>query len=201
MKKISNTWSVRDMITTVLLSAVLIMIQMVVNMVTMANHFVSMVLSIGIAVLLCGPVYCLLVSRVNKRGASLVYMTILGVIYLLMGNWYLSVYFVLVGAVCEAILWKSGSCRNLHRVTGAWTMASFLYNGINLLPLWFFWDTYYRFAVSSGMDQSYIDAYRHYFTSPGWLIFILLFTTACGFIGSLAGRRLLNKHFKKAGVL
>ena len=41
------------MITTVLLSAVLIMIQMVVNMVTMANHFVSMVLSIGIAVLLC----------------------------------------------------------------------------------------------------------------------------------------------------
>ena len=41
MKKI-NKWSVRDVITTVLLSAVLIVIQLVVNMVCMANDFVSM---------------------------------------------------------------------------------------------------------------------------------------------------------------
>ena len=47
MKKI-NKWSVRDVITTVLLSAVLIVIQLVVNMVCMANDFVSMVLSVGI---------------------------------------------------------------------------------------------------------------------------------------------------------
>ena len=50
MKKI-NKWSVRDVITTVLLSAVLIVIQLVVNMVCMANDFVSMVLSVGITML------------------------------------------------------------------------------------------------------------------------------------------------------
>ena len=129
------------------------------------------------------------------------YMTILGIVYLFMGNWYLLVYFVLVGAVCEAILWKSGSCRNPRRVSATWTVAGFLYNGINILSIWFFWDTYYRFAVSSGMEQSYIDSYRYYFTSPEWLVFILLFTTGCAFAGSLIGGRLLKKHFKKAGIL
>ena len=49
-------WTVKDVITTVLLSAVLIVIQLVVNMVCMANDFVSMVLSVGITMFLCAPV-------------------------------------------------------------------------------------------------------------------------------------------------
>ena len=56
-------WTVKDVITTVLLSAVLIVIQFVVNMVCMANDFVSMVLSVGITMFLCAPVYMLMVSR------------------------------------------------------------------------------------------------------------------------------------------
>ena len=43
--KETNKWSVKDVITTVLLSAVLIVIQLVINMVCMANDFVSMVLA------------------------------------------------------------------------------------------------------------------------------------------------------------
>ena len=55
-------WTVKDVITTVLLSAVLIVIQLVINMVCMANDFVSMVLSVGITMFLCAPVYMLTVS-------------------------------------------------------------------------------------------------------------------------------------------
>ena len=68
--KETNKWSVRDVITTVLLSAVLIVIQLVVNMVCMANDFVSMVLSVGITMFLCAPVYMLMVSRIGKRDAT-----------------------------------------------------------------------------------------------------------------------------------
>lgn len=174
-------WTVKDVITTVLLSAVLIVIQLVVNMVCMANDFVSMVLSVGITMFLCAPVYMLMVSRIGKRFVTLIYMTILGVIFLLMGNWFLLPYYVLVGILCEAILWKEGSCQKPKRLTAAWTVASLLYNGVNLLPIWFFWDTYYDFALASGMEQSYIDSYVRYYTSPGWLTFILLFTTLMGF--------------------
>lgn len=196
----TKKWTVKDVITTVLLSVLLILIQLVVNMVCMVNDFVSMVLSVGFTMLLCAPIYFLMVGRVRQRGVSFVYMTILGIVFLIMGNWYLLPYYMVIGAICEAILWKNG-WKSKKKMTAAWTIASVLYNGVNLLPLWFFWDTYEKFALSSGMEQSYIDSFVRYYSSPGWLIFIILFTTICGFIGSLTGGRLMDKHFKKAGVL
>ena len=196
----TNKCTVKDVITMVLLTVLLIVIQLIVNMVCMANDFVSMVLSVGITMLLCAPVYFLMVSRVHKRFVSLIYMTILGLVFLIMGNWYLLPYYMLVGVICEVILWKNG-WESKKKLTAAWTVSSLLYNGVNLLPIWFFWDTYEAFALASGMEQSYIDSFVRYYTSAGWLAFIILFTTICGFLGSLIGGRLINKHFKKAGVL
>lgn len=139
-----------------------------------------------------------MVNRIHKRFVSLVYMTLLGLVFLIMGNWFLLPWFIVVGILAELILWKEITPNHL---TAAWTVSSLLYNGVNLLPVWFFWDTYYSFAVASGMEQSYIDAYVQYYTAPGWVVFILIFTMLCGFLGSLVGRKLIQKHFKKAGVL
>ena len=170
----TNKCTVKDVITTVLLTVLLIVIQLIVNMVCMANDFVSMVLSVGITMLLCAPVYFLMVSRVHKRFVSLIYMTILGLVFLIMGNWYLLPYYMLVGVICEVILWKNG-WESKKKLTAAWTVSSLLYNGVNLLPIWFFWDTYEAFALASGMEQSYIDSFVRYYTSAGWLAFIILF--------------------------
>lgn len=145
---------------------------------------------------LCAPVYFLVVSRVHKRFVTLIYMTILGLVFLIMGNWYLLPYYIVVGIICEAILWRDG-WKSKKKMTAAWSVASLLYNGVNLLPIWFFWDTYEAFALSSGMEQSYIDSFVRYYTSPGWLAFIILFTVLGGFLGSLVGGKLVNKHFKK----
>ena len=198
--KTTQKWNVRDVITTVLLTVLLIVIQLIVNMVCMANDFVSMVLSVGFTMFLCAPVYFLMVSRVRKRFVTLIYMTILGLVFLIMGNWYLLPYYIVVGIICEAILWRDG-WKSKKKMTAAWSVASLLYNGVNLLPIWFFWDTYEAFALSSGMEQSYIDSFVRYYTSPGRLAFIILFTVLGGFLGSLVGGKLVNKHFKKAGVL
>lgn len=194
----AKKWSVKDVITLVLMTVLLIVIQLGINMICMVNDFVSMVLSVGITMLVCGPVYFLMVNRIRKRSVSLVYMTLLGLVFLIMGNWFLLPWFIVVGILAEIILWKGIT---LNRLTVSWTVSSLLYNGVNLLPVWFFWDTYYSFAVASGMEQSYIDAYVQYYTAPGWVVFILIFTMFCGFLGSLVGRKLIQKHFKKAGVL
>ena len=69
--KETNKWSVRDVITTVLLSAVLIVIQLVVNMVCMANDFVSMVLSVGITMFLCAPVHSRMQKSAGKKCKSI----------------------------------------------------------------------------------------------------------------------------------
>ncbi len=194
-------WEIKDVITVVLLSLFLILIQFIVNMVCMANHFVSMVLSVGFTMFLCAPVYYLLLCRIRKHFVTLVYMSIVGVIFMFMGNWYLLPYFAVVGIVCEVILWKDCSERHPKQIIAAWTFVSLLYNGVNLLPIWFFWKTYYSFAKSSGMDQSYINSYIGYYKTPGWIIFIVIFTTICGLTGGLAGKKIMEKHFKKAGLL
>ena len=130
--KTTQKWNVKDVITTVLLTVLLIVIQLIVNMVCMANDFVSMVLSVGFTMFLCAPVYFLMVSRVHKRFVSLIYMTILGLVFLIMGNWYLLPYYIVVGMICEAILWKDG-WESKKKMTAAWSVASLLYNGVNLL--------------------------------------------------------------------
>ena len=94
--KTTQKWNIKDVITTVLLTVLLIVIQLIVNMVCMANDFVSMVLSVGITMILCAPVYFLMISRVRKHFVSLIYMIILGLVFLIMGNWYLLPYFFIV---------------------------------------------------------------------------------------------------------
>ena len=201
MRKQSSRWTVRDVITTVLLSVVMIVIQAALNVIFMFNNFASMVLSTGVIVLILGPVYALLITRVAKRGASLAYLTMVGMVYLASGNWYLLPWYVLVGLTCEAILWRGGSCQDSRKVIAACTVSGFLHQGTNLLPIVLFWDTYYAFSTSAGQDPTYVNDYLLYYTNPAWLAFILAFTLVCALAGGVIGGRLIQKHFQKAGVL
>ena len=194
--KTNNKWTVKDVITTVLLTVLHIGIHFAVITVSMVNLFFNCVLSPGVSMFFSAPVYMLMVSRVNKRFVSLTYLTILGVFFLLTGNLFRFGRPTMRGGTMEAGILSQRKEINLRMGDG-----EPVYNGGNLLPLLFFWDTFYAFAVASGMDQSYIDSYIQYYTSPGWLIFIVSFSVICGFLGSILGSRLIGKHFKKAGVL
>lgn len=201
VRKQSSRWTVRDVITTVLLSVVMIVIQAALNVIFMFNNFASMVLSTGVIVLILGPVYALLITRVAKRGASLAYLTMVGMVYLASGNWYLLPWYVLVGLICEAILWRGGSCQDSRKVIAACTVSGFLHQGTNLLPIVLFWDTYYAFSTSAGQDPTYVNDYLLYYTNPAWLAFILALTLVCALAGGMIGGKLIQKHFQKAGVL
>ena len=76
--KTNNKWTVKDVITTVLLTVLLIGIHFVVITVSMVNQFFNCVLSPGVSMFFSAPV--------NKRFVSLTYLTILGVFFLLTGN-------------------------------------------------------------------------------------------------------------------
>ena len=76
--KTNNKWTVKDVITTVLLTVLLIGIHFVVITVSMVNQFFNCALSPGVSMFFS--------ARVNKRFVSLTYLTILGVFFLLTGN-------------------------------------------------------------------------------------------------------------------
>ncbi|MDR2403470.1 MAG: MptD family putative ECF transporter S component [Spirochaetaceae bacterium] len=196
-----NRLSVRDVITTVILSVLLIVMQLVINAVCMLNHFVSMVFTIGILFFACAPVYVLMVRRVAKRFVTLIYLTMVGLMFLIMGNWFLLPYLVIVGLLCEIVLWKEASYQNYRRISAAWILQGVLYTGVNLLPLWFFWEDFEKTALASGMSQDYIDSYVGYYSRPLWILAIALINLICAVLGCLFAGVLMKKHFTKAGVL
>ncbi|MDR1230468.1 MAG: MptD family putative ECF transporter S component [Spirochaetaceae bacterium] len=192
---------VKDVITTVILSILLIVAQFIVNMVCMLNYFVSMILSVGISCFICAPVYVLLVHRVAKRMVSLLYMTLLGFVFFIMGDWFLLPYFFIVGVLCELILWKEGSSQKYGKITAAWSLYSVLYTGVNLLPLWFFWDDFKKNVLASGMRQDYMESYMNYYTNVFWVLAATLINLSCALAGCFLAKTLMKKHFAKAEIV
>jgi energy-coupling factor transport system substrate-specific component len=196
-----SSLSVKDVITTVILSVLLIVIQLAVNAVCMINHFVSMVFTIGIICFVCAPVYVLMVRRAAKRFVTLIYLTMTGLMYLIMGDWFLLPYLVVVGVLCELILWKEGSYQDYRKIAASWILQGVLYTGINLLPLWFFWEDFEKNALAGGMSQDYIDSYAAYYSRPLWVAAVVLINLIGALLGCLLARALMKKHFARAGVL
>jgi energy-coupling factor transport system substrate-specific component len=118
-----------------------------------------------------------------------------------MGDWFLLPYFVIIGILCELILLKKGSCQNYGKITAAWSLYSVMFTGVNLFPLWFFWDDFEKTVLASGMQQEYIDSYVNYYSNPLWVLGVLLINLVCAVLGCLPARRLMKKHFARAGLL
>ncbi|MDR0388077.1 MAG: MptD family putative ECF transporter S component [Treponema sp.] len=196
-----NRFTVKDVVTTVILSVLLIVIQLVINAVCMLNHFVSMTMTIGIICFVCAPVYMLMLRRVAKHFVTFIYLTLVGLMYLIMGDWFLLPYMVIVGALCEIVLWKEGSYQSCRKISAAWMLQGVLYTGINLLPLWFFWEDFEKNVLASGMPRDYIESYVGYYSRPLWILAIVLINLVCAALGCLLAGALMKKHFAKAGVL
>ncbi|GAA0741314.1 MptD family putative ECF transporter S component [Clostridium oceanicum] len=197
MNKI-NKFSVRDIITMVILSVLIVVVQLAVNAVSMVNEFFSLVLSSGVVCFLSAPIYVVMIKKVKKPLVTFVYSSILALVYLMMGYWFISIYLILVGIICELFLYKN---QNNKQIIKAWTFFSMAYVGTSILPIFIMWDDYVTASLNGGMTMEYINSYKNYYTEPKWIIFIVAFAAISGLIGSYYGTKLTKKHFDKAGVL
>ena len=194
-------WTVKDVITTVLLSAVLIVIQLVVNMVCMANDFVSMVLSVGITMFLCAPVYMLMVSRIGKRFVTLIYMTILGVIFPADGQ------LVLASLLCSRGNPLRGDSLEGRLLPKAETADRRLDGGEPAVqrgqsaPHLVLLGHLLRFCAGKRYEAElhrFLCALLHLSRLAGLYSAV---HDADGLLGCMVGSRLIRRHFQKAGVL
>ncbi len=194
--------NVRDLITIVILSVIMLIIQFLVGSITAFNVFVSMVLSSAIICFLNATVFLLMSARVKKRGLFLIYTLLMSVAYVIMGYWFLFPVLLAIGLVGEFVIMRGeNSYESMNRVTGLWTYFSFTFVFISVIPIAFLWDMYSKIAEAGGFSEEYLDAAHMYFTDPLWLLVIFALTTVCGFLGCLFGRKLMKKHFEKAGMI
>jgi energy-coupling factor transport system substrate-specific component len=154
----------------------------------MAPFFVSIPL---------GVVYMLYVTKVPKTGAIMILAVLVGLITGMNGMWFSIVWALALGLVAELLV-RAGKYRSVKLY-----QASFcVFAATNMAPFWglILAKPTFLAACTEYYNAEYaaaIDA-----LTPWWIVLVLVgIAVIGGIIGSVLGRRLLKKHFEKAGVV
>jgi conserved hypothetical integral membrane protein TIGR02185 len=184
----------KDLVNIGIFSAIYFVIVFIVAMMGTIPIFLPMLAVI--VPILGGIPFMLFLTRVNKFGMIWIMSVIMGALMLLTGmSWQPLVVSVVTGLLAE-LVYKSGNYKSA--VKAVLTNGVFsLWIGGNYLPLFFAAEKYW--ASRQNFGQDYIDAVNK--LMPTWMCPVL-FAAAfiCGVIGGLLGRKLMKKHFVKAGI-
>ena len=123
---------------------------------------------------------------------------ILGMFWYLMGYTYLPIIsYCVMGLIADLVL-KAGKYKSFKMsVLGYWLFSCAMISC--QAPMWLFAETYME-QVRSSMGDQYVAGLQKFM--PPWMGFAaigILFVSSL--LGALLGRRMLKKHFERAGIV
>lgn len=199
----TNTQKLRgkDFMTIGIFSVLIMIISLVASALFIPFLSVTFPFVAGAMALFASPVYLLMSYKVAKRGTMILFTTVLGLIFAILGTVHMLPYAIITGIICEAVMWKRGSYRNFWHNTAGYTVFSVLfYVSSSYVPVYIFGSEYYvEHMVSNNAEAANIQA--QFAFQPIWVAVAVVTAVAAALIGCLIGRRLLKKHFIKAGLI
>lgn len=151
------------------------------------------------AALLTGTIFMLMVAKVPRFGAITIMGSIMGIFFFVMGRFPGALVICVLIALLSDLLayfFKYKSKKGL--------LASFIvfsYSTIGpVIPLFLFPNLYVSELAEVGKDATYIqNIFSSISQNTFYLLIVGIFVAAI--IGGLFGQRMMNKHFKKAGIV
>ena len=186
----------KDLITVGIFTAIYMVVMFAVAMLGFIPIFIPL---IAILVpLACGIPFMLFLTKVHCFGMVLIMAVILGLFFTLsgMGSYMLPIAIV-VGLIAELLL-RAGRYQSAKMSVLAYGFFSITVFG-NLLPIFVSRDAYYDQLVNGPYGLEYANTLMSFM--PEWLAPVLL--VCCfvfGLLGGLLGRKVLKKHFQRAGI-
>lgn len=151
-----------------------------------------------VVALFTGTVFMLYVAKIPKRGAIIILGIIAGILLLITGMfWMMSAFFIVLGIIADFIC-ASGQFKSFKKNMAALFALSPMgaYVPMAVMPAQFA-----EFMNKKGDISSFagvIDAIG----AQWWVIpLMLLGTVLCALAGGYIGKKLLKKHFEKAGIV
>lgn len=146
--------------------------------------------------IICGIPMMLFMTKVKKFGMVTIMGIIIGVYLWITGMGYWPAIFGLIFGLITDLIDKSGNYKSAAKtVVGNGVFHIILFG--NFLPIYFNADEY--FSTRQSFGQEYITSLSNImqpWTAPLLLVGCFVF----GVIGALIGKKLLKKHFIKAGI-
>ena len=189
--------TVKDLVTVGIFSALFLVFALVGGIFFAPNPVLTFYMPVGSA-LLCGPVYLLMMAKVQKRWAATILGALLCVVWFVTGmHWAMALGYLIMGIIADLVAgtdqYKSKNVNSLSYIL--------LSLGGTASYLVFFADPngWAKTMLGNGTEQSYIDAMRS--AETVWIMVIMLVgTVLAAALSAFVGCKMLKKQFEKAGI-
>ena len=156
---------------------------------------------VGIQMIPGGIVWMYLRAKVPKKGSIIIQSIVIVLVLLLFGSFWPSLLGVIVGGVIAEIITLSRGYRSFAADTIGYAVYTVCLTICANLPPLIAYDYYYTYAVQSGgMDPAYMEQMMAFLTGPVFAISLAV-GAAGGIAGAFLGRKVMKKHFERAGIV
>lgn len=189
--------SIKDLVTTGIFTAIFFVFTIIGGMFFAVNPVLTFYMPFGSS-LLCGPIYLLLVAKVQKRWSITILGLIMGIIWFATGmHWAFALGYIVMGIVADLVA-GAGKYKNKGTNVISYMLLSL---GSVFTYVIFFIDPegWAGTMLKNGTEQSYIDTMNN--AAPTWLLpVIIIGTLIIAAFSGWAGGKMLSKQFEKAGI-
>lgn len=188
----------KDLITLGIFTAIF-MICLMATVGVMGMTPITYIFGVSLAGIPCGIVYMLMRVKVPKFGGILITAAIPALILLLMGGMWTLPVGMMVGGLLAELISFSKKYKSFWANTLGFMVLMTCFNIGSYGPCLFMRDFYVASATGQGIDPTYLNKLLDLFTGP-----VFAGVVAAGAVGALLGsliaKKLLKKHFVKAGI-
>lgn len=201
MESKCNHLKMKDIITLAIFNAAILVVMVAVKMVVMifATPAFNYLAYVGVMAFFCAPLYVVMSNKVAKTGTLFVTALFSGVLMLVFGSGWFLIVELLVGVICEIVMWGENTYKNPVRNGIAYALYWLLYAWGSAIPLYLFKEQYLDSLAGSYTAEG-IQTLVFYGT-PAMLGLIGLITVVLTVAGYLLGCYFLKKHIKKAKLV
>lgn len=189
--------TIKDLVTTGIFSAIFLVFTMIGGIFFAPNPVLTFYMPMG-AALLCGPVYLLMIAKVQKRWSVTILGIIMGIIWFVTGmHWAFSLGYIGMGIIADLVA-GAGDYRNKAVNLLSYMLMSL--GGVYTYVVFFIdpqgWAST---MLENGTEQSYIDTMSA--SAPSLLLAVIIIgTLAIAAFSGWIGGKLMKKQFEKAGI-
>lgn len=189
--------TVKDLVTVGIFTALFLVFALVGGIFFAPNPVLTFYMPIGSA-LLCGPVYLLMLAKVQKRWAVAILGTILCIVWFVTGmHWAMALGYLVMGVIADLAA-GSGNYQSRKINSLSYILPS-LGGTASYLVFFANPDRWARTMLGNGTEQSYIDAMRS--AGSAWIPIVMLAgTVLAAALSAFVGCKMLNRQFEKAGI-
>ncbi len=199
-KQLKKKLGIKDFVLMGIFSAIMFALAMALMVITGITPAVYLFYP-AIFSLICGPIFMLVAVKVQKFGAFLIPSVIMGILLGLMGAQTLLITVIVFGFIAELIA-NSDKYTSYKRIAAAYIFLMLGFYAGDIAPIYVFTSWYIKQSTGgvAGADMTYLNALIS--AAKGGLGVVSIAACLIGaFLGTIIGKRILKKHFEKAGLI